>query len=159
MKAKLIREVVSFLFIALFIYAAFSKLFDYDSFRLQLGKSPFIASMARWVAWSIPTSEIAIALLLVFPGTRLRGLYAALFMMTLFTAYLMAMLDFSYYIPCSCGGILQHLSWHTHILFNSAFLALAVIGILLDPSPITGAAENLYKRVGIIQTSTKPEKT
>jgi uncharacterized membrane protein YphA (DoxX/SURF4 family) len=66
------------------------------------------------------------------PG-RLIGLYASFFFMILFTGYIVAILRFSSYIPCSCGGILQKMSWTQHLIFNIGFLLLAVIAILLYP--------------------------
>jgi hypothetical protein len=52
-------------------------------------------------------------------------------MMSLFTAYLIIMLKFSYHIPCSCGGVLQNLSWNDHIVFNTFFIVIAGAGALL----------------------------
>jgi hypothetical protein len=72
-----------------------------------------------------------ISLMLVIKRTRLFGLYASFFLMSLFTAYLTIMLNFSYYIPCSCGGVLEYLSWDQHILFNAFFIVIAGAGVLL----------------------------
>ena len=124
-------EVISSLLIILFIYTSLSKLSAYDNFTAQLSKSPFITSYANSIAWSIPTVEILISLLLVIKKTRLIGLYASFFLMSLFTAYLIIMLNFSYHIPCSCGGVLQYLSWNEHIVFNAFFIVIAGAGVLL----------------------------
>jgi hypothetical protein len=124
-------EVISSLLIILFIYTSLSKLSAYDNFIAQLSKSPFITSYATAIAWSIPTVEILISLLLVIKKTRLIGFYASFFLMSLFTAYLIIMLNFSYHIPCSCGGVLQYLSWNEHIVFNSFFIVIAGAGVLL----------------------------
>src|SRR5690606_36348213 len=78
---------------------------------------------------------IVIAFLLVVGRTRLLGLYASFFLMTLFSGYIYAMLHFSYYAPCSCGGILKLFgldeSWNDHLVFNIVFTLLAAVGILL----------------------------
>lgn len=124
-------EIISSLLIILFIYTSLSKLSGYNNFTVQLSKSPFITSYANTIAWSIPAVEILISLLLVIKRTRLLGLYASFFLMSLFTAYLVIMLNFSYYIPCSCGGVLQYLSWNQHIVFNSFFIVIAGAGVLL----------------------------
>ena len=129
-KRSTMIEVISSLLIILFIYAALNKLFDFEYFKVQLSKSPFITSFSNFVAWSIPASEIVIALLLVIKRTRLIGLYASFFLMSLFTAYLVIMLNVSYYVPCSCGGVLAKLSWNQHIVFNSVFVLLAGIGVI-----------------------------
>ena len=125
-------EIISALLILLFLYASVSKLVDFDEFRFQLGKSPFITKFSTMVAWSLPVIEIIVSALLVFPITRLVGLYASLFLLSMFTSYLIAMLNFSYYIPCSCGGVLSMLSWKDHIVFNLCFLAITIAGILLE---------------------------
>jgi hypothetical protein len=69
------------------------------------------------------------------------ALYASLTLMTIFTAYIIAILQFSYTIPCSCGGVLSKLSWQTHLVFNIGFMVLAAAGILLYP--MQGKAEHL----------------
>lgn len=131
LKKNTMTEVISSLLIMLFIYTALSKLSAYDNFTAQLSKSPFITSYSNSIAWSIPAVEILISLLLVTKRTRLIGLYASFFLMSLFTAYLIIMLNFSYYIPCSCGGVLQYLSWNAHIVFNAFFIIIAGAGVIL----------------------------
>jgi uncharacterized membrane protein YphA (DoxX/SURF4 family) len=131
-KRSTVIEVISSLLIILFIYAALNKLSDFELFKVQLSKSPFITSFSNFVAWSIPISEIVIALLLVIKRTRLIGLYASFFLMSLFTAYLVIMLNLSYYIPCSCGGVLEKLSWDQHIVFNGVFVLFSGIGVMLN---------------------------
>lgn len=127
-----IVEVICSLLILLFIYSSLSKLSDYERFTVQLSKSPFITFISNFVAWSIPSIEILISLLLVIKRTRLIGLYASFFLMSLFTAYLITMLNFSYYIPCSCGGVLENLSWNQHVVFNSFFIIISAAGAILQ---------------------------
>lgn len=124
-------EIISCLLILLFVYAALSKLLDYDTFRVQLGKSPFITDFAPIIAWALPVGEILVGLFLAFKRTRLLGLYISLFLMTMFTAYIYIMLHYSYYIPCSCGGILSKMGWDTHFWFNVGFTLLSATGIIL----------------------------
>jgi hypothetical protein len=132
MKKTIIVEILSSLLILLFVYAALSKLFDYENFKLQLGKSPFITGFEGTVAWAIPAVEILTGLFLLIKRTRLFGLYVSLFLMTMFTAYIYAMLHYSYYIPCSCGGILSKMTWNQHLLFNILFVIFSITGILLE---------------------------
>jgi len=131
-RRQLVIDGITALFVLLWIYAAVSKLMDYETFRLQLGKSPMLTSFAPVVTWAIPAMEILTAMLLLFGKTRFTGLYASLLLMTIFTAYIITMLDFSSYVPCSCGGVLEKLSWTQHIYFNLAFVLLAIAGILLE---------------------------
>ena len=128
----LFGEIISALLILLFVYASVSKIIDFDEFRLQLSKSPFITQFSTPLAWSLPVIEIIISVLLMFPAVRVFALYASLFLLTMFTSYLIMMLNFSYYIPCSCGGVLSRISWKQHVALNSVFLTLAIIGIFLN---------------------------
>jgi hypothetical protein len=138
----LIIEIICSLLIMLFIYSSISKLSAYNRFSVQLSKSPFITSYYQLVAWSIPATEIVIAFLLAIKRTRLVGLYASFLLMSLFTAYLVIMLNFSFYIPCSCGGVLEYLSWEQHIVFNSFFIVMAGAGVLLKTYNTT--SKNIY---------------
>lgn len=128
---KLAAEIISFLFILLFIYAALAKLMDYEKFRAQLGQSPLLTAFAGWVAWGVPCIEIVIAAMLAIPRLRLVAFYAAFSLMVMFTAYIVVILQFSDYVPCSCGGVLQDMSWTQHLIFNIVFVLLAVAGIIL----------------------------
>jgi hypothetical protein len=133
MPRKPLIDVICALLIFLFIYTGISKLLDYHTFRRQLGQSPFITFYAPLLAWALPLGEIIIAGMLSFNRTRLVGLYFSFFLLCLFTFYLAAMLQLSYYIPCSCGGVLQALSWQAHIILNIVFILLTAAGTLLLP--------------------------
>ena len=134
MKQKITVEVIVFLFIVLFCYAAVVKLLDYEKFSIQLGQSPMLTAFAPWIAWMVPATEIGIAILLVVPSLRLYALYAAFSLMVMFTAYIIAILNFSSYIPCSCGGVLENLGWQEHLIFNISFVFLAATGVFIQAS-------------------------
>lgn len=131
-KRLIIAEIICALFVILFIYTGLNKLLDYDSFRFQLGRSPYLQQFSRPVALLLPALELLVAVTLIIKRTRLAGLYASFFLMSLFTGYVAIMLSLSYYLPCSCGGILQALSWQGHLVFNSAFTLMAVAGAWLQ---------------------------
>ncbi len=130
-KRPIITDLIAALFILLFIYAAASKLLDYEKFLVQLGKSPVLSPFASWTAWLVPSVEILISLLLVFERTRHMAMYACFTLMVIFSAYIIVILHFSSYIPCSCGGILEKMSWGQHFWFNIFFVALALLGVLI----------------------------
>ncbi len=140
---KIVTEIICFLFIVLFIYAAFSKLSDIGKFRVQLGLSPLLTTIADYVVWGIPGIEVLISIMLVIPRLRLPGLISAFGLMTLFTAYIIAILEFSEFVPCSCGGILDQLGWTEHIVFNSVFILLALVGVLVESSQSTSDVESI----------------
>lgn len=120
------------LLIFLFIYASINKLFDFYTFSFQLGKSPLIPqNLTNLTAVAIPFGELLIVILLVIEKFRLAGLYLSFFIMLLFTIYLFYITQYSYYIPCSCGGILGKLDWESHIYFNLFFVAISAVSVLL----------------------------
>ena len=142
---KYFVDLASLLLIFLFVYAAASKLLDYQKFQVQLGQSPMLTHFAGLVAWIIPCIEIIIALSLAFGKYRIVGLYASFSLMVMFTAYIIAITRYSEYVPCSCGGILQHMTWNQHLVFNLLFVLLSLSSILIYPRPLTSAQEYYYK--------------
>jgi hypothetical protein len=130
-KNKII-EVISALFVLLFLYTSLSKLFDYDTFTWALKKSPLIGNVASILAWGIPSLELIISLLLFIPRTRILGLFGSFILMTIFTIYIAYMLVFTPNLPCSCGGVIKHMSWKQHLLFNISFTLVSLIGIILN---------------------------
>src|ERR1700753_2839845 len=124
-------RLIAWLFIFLFVYAATSKLLHYQEFTVQIGKSPLLTHFTGFFTWFVPALEIGISLLLASPRWQLTGLYASFGLMVFFTAYIIAILRFSDYIPCSFGGILQDMNWNQHLIFNCVFVALGVMGVLL----------------------------
>lgn len=131
MVRKITVNIIVFLCILLLVYAAISKLLDYEKFTVQLGQSPMLTKYAETFVWFVPLVELIISALLIIPKARIIGLYAAFSLMTMFTTYIILALRFNDYVPCSCGGLIQNMSWEQHLLFNAAFLFLILIGILL----------------------------
>jgi len=131
MKKQIVVEIIIFLYLVLFLYAAGTKLLDYDRSVAQLAQSPLLTPYADWIAWFVPLCEIVVAILLMISRTRRSGLYAAFGMMVMFTFYIIAILTFSEELPCACGGILSSLHWKEHLVFNLVFVILSVIGIAL----------------------------
>lgn len=139
---RIITEIIAALFIILWVYAGLNKMMD-PEFSDQLHKSPYLDKVADFVQITLPAGELVIALLLVFHRTKLYGLYLSFFLMFLFTGYIYAMLQFSFYKPCSCGGILSRMDWNTHLYFNIIFTLLAGVGVLFCDKPKTIIKETL----------------
>ena len=131
MSRQIAIEIVSFFFILLFVYAAVSKLLDYQKFTVQLAQSPTLTKHAGLFALSVPTAELVTAVLLIFQQTRFIGLYAAFSLMVVFTAYIIVATIFSDFVPCSCGGVIANLSWSEHLVFNITFTLLGAVAVLL----------------------------
>jgi len=134
MTRKIAVDIVVFSYILLFVYAALTKLLDYQKFVVQLGQSPILTDYAQVLAVVVPFIELGISLMLIFAKTRLKGLYAAFGLMVMFTTYIVLASRFSDYVPCSCGGVLEGMTWTQHLIFNTVFVLLALIGILLQPN-------------------------
>ena len=128
---SIIVQTVNYLYILLFVYAAISKLLEFEEFRVQLAQSPLLSAYAGLIAPSVIIIELLIVLLLCFKATRLPGLYASFFLMIAFTVYIYLILNYSDFVPCSCGGIIEKLGWTEHLLFNIAFAVLAMVAIIL----------------------------
>ncbi|HLV93463.1 MAG TPA: MauE/DoxX family redox-associated membrane protein [Aequorivita sp.] len=124
-----IEASIAYLFILLFVYAAVSKLLDFETFRIQLAQSPLLSAYAGIIAWAVPGVELLISVFLLFSWYRRLALYACFTLMVMFTAYIYIILNFSDFVPCSCGGVLEKLSWGEHLVFNLVFILFAVLAI------------------------------
>jgi hypothetical protein len=125
-------EAITAVLLLLWIYTGLNKLIHYDKFSFEAGRSPFLQHIAPLVAAMIPPAELAIAALLIFKRTRVTGLYASLFLMTLFTGYVYVMLRYAYDLPCSCGGIIELLTWEQHLIVNLILTLLTAAAILMQ---------------------------
>lgn len=123
-------EAITAILLLLWIYTGLNKLIQYDKFTFEAGRSPFLQHITPFVAVAVPVSELVIAALLIFKRTRIMGLYASLFLMTLFTGYVYIMLHYAYDLPCSCGGIIELLTWEQHLIVNLTITILTAIAIL-----------------------------
>jgi hypothetical protein len=126
---KYFVKTVSILLALLFIYAAASKLLDFEAFQVQLAQSPLLSAYAGIISYSILIIEFAMAILLLIPNTNKLGLYASIGLMASFTLYIYLILNYSDFVPCSCGGILEKLGWTEHLIFNIFFLVLSLIAL------------------------------
>ncbi|AEV98736.1 hypothetical protein A4D02_09325 [Niastella koreensis] len=130
MKRYFFIDIISLLFTMLFLYTAISKWMDYNIFKEQIALSPLLAPISKLIAISLPITETVIAVLLLIPKFRLIGLYISTILMTLFTIYILYILASGQPIPCTCGGLIEALSWNGHLVFNCAFILIGVTGII-----------------------------
>lgn len=124
--------IVALLHIILFTYAAVSKILDFQNFQIQIGQSPLLSAFTAWVSYGVPILEIGLVLLLLIPNHRWIGLYGSFLLMVMFSAYIFIILHYSSFVPCSCGGILEKMTWNEHLIFNIVFVILAGIAIVLQ---------------------------
>lgn len=129
---KRISEIMGALLILLFAYTATSKLFAFHRFESVLRSAPLIGYHARLFAALIPAVEWVVVLLLLQPLSRKSGLIASGLVLIVFTVYMAFMVFTDPSLPCSCGGVIQQLSWKQHIVFNLLFIAIAAAGIAAE---------------------------
>lgn len=122
-------ELVCYLFAALFVYAAVSKMLDFENFQVQLAQSSILGAYAGLGSYGIIIAELAVAVILLIPKLRITGLFASFALMSLFTVYIAIILNFSAHVPCSCGGILESMGWKGHLVFNIAGVGVAAAAI------------------------------
>lgn len=122
----------NYLIIFLFLYASINKISDIGKFQYELGKSPLVPfGYNKLISYITILLEIGICILLSYKRFRKTGLLLSFSLLLFFTVYIFYLLNFSYFIPCSCGGILNDLSWEWHIVFNASFTSLALLSYIL----------------------------
>lgn len=133
MRKALVTEIIAALLMLLFLYAGFSKLADMESYRRSMHNQPFPGWLADTIIWTLPATEIFVAVLIGNTRSRLLGLYLFLLLMSAFSLYIGAILLHVFGdIPCSCGGLIQRLGWGQHFIFNLFFIVVAVSGIRIQ---------------------------
>jgi hypothetical protein len=128
----LIVNLIAFVFLFLFVYTALSKFLDFTHFQFVLRHSPLLGSLGVSVSWFVPGIELLIALLLFEPRSRLAGLFSSMILMIVFSIYIGYMLFFSPQLPCSCGGVIEQLSWTQHLGLNLILILLAGYACYLE---------------------------
>ena len=118
-------------FIFLFTYTAVSKFIYLMEFEAQLVRFPLLAPYNHFISITIPAFELTIACLWLFRATTYLAIYSSLVLLSLYTVYILYVLEFSNSIPCSCGGIISSLSWNGHLLMNIYFILLFTLGLYL----------------------------
>lgn len=115
---RVIIEITCVLFALLFVYASISKLLDFERFQVQIAQSPILSVYAFWISRIVIAVELFAAGILLFARTKMLGLYTSIGLMGMFTAYIFIILFYSSFVPCSCGGILEKMTWESHLVFN-----------------------------------------
>lgn len=136
MSKKIILDIISFLLILLFGYAATAKLSDYRQFVLQISEVIKLNGFPNWIALLVPLTELLACVLLIVPKWNSRGLFLSFLILLSFTFYIGSLLALKENLPCRCGGILNSLGWKSHLLFNAIFTSIALFGVLISRSTI-----------------------
>jgi hypothetical protein len=128
----LITNTCLFLLVVLFAYTAINKLAAIHRFQFQLSTFPWLKANPTPIAWAVIATEFAIVLLLLMPRRTRAGFIAALILLSIFTTYLLIMLLTTPNLPCTCGGVLEQLSWPQHIGANLLFIGITILGMVAE---------------------------
>lgn len=132
MNTSRIHQLIAYAFIVLWAYAGSVKLINWSTSRREMHMQPFPEWLADIFFWLIPVGELAIVALLLVPQLRTWGLRASLALISLFTLYLILVLSRAFgSIPCACGGVLSGMGHTAHLIFNSFFVILGCIAMVL----------------------------
>ena len=105
---QIILQIICFLLILMWVYAASSKLMDFGLFRAQMNLQILPPYLKTLLVYLLPPFEILIAVLLLFEASLRLALKLSFLMLFAFTIYIgMAISNSFGKIPCSCGGVFQ----------------------------------------------------
>ena len=155
MKKENIIKIVAIILACLFVYAALSKLEDYHKSVIEMRNQVFPTWIAMILTWLIPTIELFLVALLIIPITRKMAVWLSLFLLTTFTIYIAIVMTGVFgRIPCSCGGILENMSYGIHLIFNLFFIVIALLGLGVENRWMNNnRLFNLKKRKDFLQSS------
>jgi putative oxidoreductase len=124
-------DMILFLLVILFTYTAAGKFLDHDKFvyQMQLAPLPLMRLAAPFLGWFIPSIEALVAIGLLISRCRLIALYSSLGLLITFELYITGMLLSGHDLPCTCGGVIAHMTWQQHLVFNGTFIILILIAI------------------------------
>ncbi|THU31172.1 hypothetical protein FAM09_29275 [Niastella caeni] len=132
MITKALVKSIAIALAVLFSYAAVDKLEHYAQFSLQLQRFPLAIPVLFQQPWIIPVVELQIALSLLLPFSRLKGLFASLFLLSLYAIYLSCMLESRLLFTCQCGEPFQSLSLKVHIVLTLGCVFVTGVGVVLS---------------------------
>jgi hypothetical protein len=110
----------------LLLYTAIDKLLHNERFQYALNTAQWLKQYREWLAVIIPVTELVLVFLMSRSSTRTIGLLLTACLMAAFAVYVAAMLRWSSYLPCGCGGIIDSLSWKQHLWLNSGLTLSAL---------------------------------
>lgn len=128
-------QIVAAIFIFLFFYTAISKIIDLGLFKAQMQITFHYKIFVYVIIWLLPLVEIIVAFMLLIPSYRTRGFLVSTIMMIIFIIYIACLMMFWTHLPCSCGGIIEMLSWKQHLILNIFLLLLSTTGYYVCKMP------------------------
>jgi hypothetical protein len=126
-KLNWFSDVMATFLIFLFMYTAITKFIDLNGFETTLSLSPYLKKTSSFLAWCIPICEVLISILLFIPSYRKVGLLFGTILMGIFALYIGFIISVSKGLPCTCGGVIEKMSWLQHLIFNIGIFSLSLM--------------------------------
>lgn len=133
--AGYIKQVLSYAVAALLVFTAVKKIMDYDAHLAHIADVGFLpAALAKHAAYLVIIAELAIATLLVVPFRRLQrwGWSLLVPLLLVYSYYVYHVLNIAAFVPCSCKGVYETLTWSEHYWLNLGLIVLAIGVLLID---------------------------
>lgn len=134
MKRRWIAHTASAILGFVLLYTAQSKLFNYNRYVHQMEIQPLPLWLTPILPWLLPTVEIMISMLLIVGIFNVviqkYALLVSVALLSTFTVYVgLVLFKVFAWTPCSCGGVLDSLTWEQHVIFNLSLIALGLLGL------------------------------
>jgi hypothetical protein len=115
----------------LYMFTGHNKLVNMETFVKGNKHIPVLGQYAEFIGWGIPLLEILLAIVLVYPWRKMQrwALWTSTLLMGIFTLYIALMLLFAEKRLCHCGGVIEEMGWHTHLIFNAVWVGLGMWAI------------------------------
>lgn len=126
---NIISETIIFILILVWAYTFASKIFDFDTFDRQIKGAYLLSAGGSVLPYILQVVHLGIVILLLNKNWRKLGLLSSLFVLILYTAYLIYILKFAPSIPCSCIAVMKGMNWNDQLYFNFIGLAINIIGL------------------------------
>jgi hypothetical protein len=129
------KYIFSSILVFIYLYSGLEKIIDFEKFVSTLSKSPFIPyELVKLTAVLIIIIEILLVIFISSSKFKLYGFLISFLLLLLFESYIVLMIIYSPYLPCSCGGFIEYLSWNQHIIFNMILMILSLVCYYHTPS-------------------------
>jgi hypothetical protein len=129
--SKISFDLINAILIFIYLYSFIDKLKNFQEFVSNLSKSPYLNTInSLFLAVVVLFFEIFIPIFLFFDKSKELGYLLSFLMIFSFTGYIVIMMVYSPYLPCSCGGFIESLSWEGHLFLNLFILFISAIAYL-----------------------------
>jgi hypothetical protein len=151
-RAKLI-DLVSLLFVILFLCSGINELIRYQTFKSQIAASPFLFSVASIISMVVLILQLIICLVSLL-SWRLTVLYMSLGYLIVFTLYALIMFLSKKDLDWNCIQIGIKLSNGMTLIFNGILIALAALAIKLERKYRHDYYQEIFSRIKSITIAT-----